>query len=113
MSEQRIYYADFSQSDHPTSNCIYRSIVFGCYIILPASYISSDLPLDTVPSIAMYILVGHSVQPSSWDYIRPKPRRLVGCTVLLDLLPKQQMVNIECISDFEDIPILHILQQKL
>ena len=42
--------------------------VFGCYIILRASYISSDLPLDKVPAMAMYILVGHHVQPSSWAY---------------------------------------------
>ena len=42
--------------------------VFGCYIILRTSYISSDLPLDNVPAMTMYILVGHYVQPSSWHY---------------------------------------------
>ena len=41
---------------------------FECNIILRTSYISSDLPLDKVPAMAMYILVGHYVQPSSWAY---------------------------------------------
>ena len=42
MSEQRIYYVDFVQSDHPTSYCIYRSILFGCYTSLLVWYQGHD-----------------------------------------------------------------------
>ena len=54
----------------PPAVCILLIVttVFGCNIILRASYISSDLPLDKVHAMTMYILVGHYVQPSSWDY---------------------------------------------
>ena len=55
-----MYSTEFCQSYHLTPNCrpIFRPItlVFGCYIILRASYISSDTPLDKVRSMAMYII---------------------------------------------------------
>ena len=51
-----MYSTDFCQCYHLTSNSIFITIVFGCYIILRASYISSDMPLVTVRSMAMYII---------------------------------------------------------
>ena len=51
-----MYSTDVCQCYPLTSNCIFITIVFGCYIILRASYISSDIPLVTVRSMTMYII---------------------------------------------------------
>ena len=56
VSNVYMYSTDFCQCYPLTSNCIFITIVSGCYIILRASYISSDIPLVKVRSMAMYII---------------------------------------------------------
>ena len=58
-----MYSTDFCQCYPLTYNCIFITIVFGCYIILRASYISSDIPLVKVRSMAMYI-INWSLRPA-------------------------------------------------